>query len=87
MGTSGLILVQNCLDHQSRVDSQSVTGIFWVFSQAEIRPHSQWNLGDFFPILKKKKNLQKVFFFNIGILIQSTHGDILLQFNGNSIHV
>ena len=34
---------------------------FFVFSVAEIRPHSQWNLGDFFPILKKNTNLKKIF--------------------------
>ena len=28
------------------------SGIFFVFSGAEIRPHSWWNLGAFFPILK-----------------------------------
>ena len=26
------------------------TGIFFMFSGAEIRPLSQWDLGDFFPI-------------------------------------
>ena len=65
-----------------------------MFSGAEIQPHSQWNLGDFFPQFLKKQNnpnLQKKF-FEIGIFIQSPHtrklhGDILLQFNGNSIHV
>ena len=31
-----------------------ITGIFLVVSGAEIWPHSEWNLGDFFfPILKK----------------------------------
>ena len=34
---------------------------FFVFSEAEIWPHSIWNLGDFFPILKKKS--PKLFFF------------------------
>ena len=35
-------------------------GIFWVFSGAEIRPHSQWYLGDFFPNFEKKiPNLKK----------------------------
>ena len=23
-------------------------GVFWMFIGAKIRPHSQWNLGDFF---------------------------------------
>ena len=36
------------------------SGIFGVFSGANIRPHSQWNLDDFFsPFLKKYPNLQK----------------------------
>ena len=29
------------------------SGIFFVFSGAEIRPYSQWNLGDFFPNFEK----------------------------------
>ena len=32
------------------------TRIFFVFSEAEIRPHSQRNLGDFFPIFFKKNS-------------------------------
>ena len=35
------------------------SGIFLVFSGAEMKPHSQWNLGAFFPILKKNPDLQK----------------------------
>ena len=42
-------------------------GIFLVSSGAEIRPLSQWDLGDFFPNLKKKfpisKKKKKKFFF------------------------
>ena len=51
------------------------SGIFFVFSGAEIRPHSQWNLGDFFfQILKNKSQSKKIFFFlKIGIFIQLTH--------------
>ena len=57
------------------------SGIFLVFSGAEIRPHSQWNLGDFFSqFWKKNPNLQKkkyfffiFFFFKIGIFIQAPH--------------
>ena len=29
-------------------------GFFFVFSGAEILPHCQWNLGDFFPNFEKK---------------------------------
>ena len=47
----------------------------FVFPGAEIRLHSQWNLGAFFPILKKisifKK--KKFFFLKIEISFQSTH--------------
>ena len=66
-------------------------GICFVFSGAEIPPHSQWNLGDFLPIfLKKIPIFKKIFFLKIGIFMQSTHthklhGDVLLQFNGNSM--
>ena len=63
-----------------------------MFPGAEIRMHSQWNLGDYFPNFEKKsQSLKKFFFFlKIGIFIQSTythklHGDVLLQFNGNSM--
>ena len=35
----------NCLSEQ---------GFFLGVSGAEIRPHSQWKLGDFFPNLEKK---------------------------------
>ena len=47
-----------------------ISGIFFfgVPSGAEIRPLSQWDLGDFFPNLKKKipiskKKKKKIFFF------------------------
>ena len=36
---------------------------FLVSSGAEIRPLSQWDLGDFFPNLKKNPNLKKKKFF------------------------
>ena len=38
-------------------------GIFFVSSGAEIGPLSQWDLGDFFPNLKKKSQSQKKTFF------------------------
>ena len=54
-----------------------MVGIFLVFSGAEIWPHSQWNLGDFFPNFEEKNlNLQKkkkFVFLKIGIFIQSPH--------------
>ena len=64
-----------------------------MLSGAEIWPHSKWNLGDFFPILKKNHHLQKnnLFFFedwdfySVNTHIRMLHGDILLQFNGNSM--
>ena len=36
---------------------------FFGFSGIEIRPHFQWNLGDFFPNFEKNPYLQKNFFF------------------------
>ena len=53
------------------------SGIFLVSSGAEIRPRSQWDLGDFFPYLKKKSQSQKkkkfFFFFFFRIFIRSPH--------------
>ena len=50
--------------------SQTYQEFFFVSSGAEIRPLSQWDLGDFFPnlkkkfpISKKKKKKKKFFFF------------------------
>ena len=75
-------------------------GFFLVFSAAEIRPLSQWDLGDFFPNLKKKiPNLKKrkrkcysVILFSLSLHTHKLHGDsllllhlIFLQFNGNSM--
>ena len=73
-------------------------GIFLVSSGAEIRPLSQWDLGDFFPNLKKKfpisKKKKKKIFFRIftHTHTHTLHNDnllelhpIFLQFNGNSI--
>ena len=34
-------------------------GLFFVFSGAEIRPHSQWNSVDFFPHFEKKVPMLK----------------------------
>ena len=38
-------------------------GFFSGVSGAEIRPHSQCNLGDFFPNWKKKNSQSKLIFF------------------------
>ena len=70
------------------------TGVFFLgggSSGAEIRPLSQWDLGDFFPqfekkISKKKKNF--FFFFlefslsqHTHVYIHKLHGDNLLSLN------
>ena len=66
-------------------------------SGAEIRPLSQWDLGDFFPNLKKKfPNLKKIFFFFF-LEFSHTHKlhndnllelhPIFLQFNGNFFEI
>ena len=63
-----------------------------MFSEAEIRPNSQWNLGASFPNFEEKSQSSKkkfFFFWRLGFpFSQHTHklhGDILLQFNGNSM--
>ena len=53
-----------------------VRDFFCVFSVAEIRPHSQWNLGDLNPNFEKKIPILKKIFLKklkVGIFIQSTH--------------
>ena len=73
-------------------------GFFLVSSGAEIQPLSQWDLGDFFPNLKKKipnlkkKKKKKNFFFLEFSHTHKLHNDnllelhpIFLQFNGNSM--
>ena len=63
-----------------------VEGIFFAFSGAKILPHSQWNLGYFFPFFGKKCCC---FFARLGFSFSQhthkLHDDVLLQFNGNSI--
>ena len=81
---------KSLLEWWNELRVKTYQGFFGVFSGAKMWPHSQWNLGAFFPILKKNPNLQKEFFLKIGIFIQSTnthmlHGDILLQLNDNSM--
>ena len=83
------------------MEARDFRDFFFVSSGAEIQPLSQWDLGDFFPNLKKKnpnlkKKKKKIFFF-FRIFIQSPHthklhgGNLLelhlifLQFNGNSM--
>ena len=58
---------------------------FFVFSGDEIWPNSQWNLSDFFPILKTKSqsSKKKFFFLKIGIFIQSTHRRYMVTFSFN----
>ena len=60
-----------------------------VFSGAEIRPHSQSNLGAFFPTFEKKSQSsnkkEKDLGFSFNQHTHKLHGDILLQFNGNSM--
>ena len=52
-------------------------GFFLVSSGAEIRPLSQWDLGDFFPNLKKKihnlKKKKKIFFFFFLFFLEFSH--------------
>ena len=64
---------------KGNIASEPLQGFFLVSSGAEIRPLSQWDLGDFFPNLKKKSQSQKqkkknkkIFFF-FRIFIQSPH--------------
>ena len=52
-------------------DIDMTAGIFLVSSGAEIRPLFQWDLGDFFPNLKKK----------IYIFLEFSSGSIVVRFN------
>ena len=60
-----------------------------MFSGAGIRPHSHWNLGDFFPTFEKNPNLHLFFedwdFHSFSQHSHKLHGDVLLQFNDNSM--
>ena len=53
-------------------DFQQCGQRFFFSSRAEILPHSQWNLGDFFPNFEERNpNLNFLtFFLKIGIFIQ-----------------
>ena len=72
-------------------------GVFLVSSGAEIRPLSQWDLGDFFPNLKKnfQSKKKKKFFLEFShTRTHKLHNDnllelhpIFLQLDGNSIIV
>ena len=42
----------------SSSSKSDLSGIFFVFSGAEIQPLSQWNLGDLFPKFEKKSQSQ-----------------------------
>ena len=80
--------------------SPPLQGFFSVSSEAEIRPLSQWDLGDFFPNLKKNSQSQKKKFFFFFLEFSFSHPThthklhddnllelhpIFLQFNGNSM--
>ena len=57
-----------------------------MFSGAEIRPDSQWNLCDFFPNFdKKKQSSKKIFFFGrMGFSFnQHTHTSYMVIFSFN----
>ena len=65
-------------------------GFFLVSSGAEIRPLSQWDLGDFFPNLKKNSQSQKkkkIFFFFFRIFIQSPHTHTHNLHDGNLLEL
>ena len=66
-----LSLVKNELCHYSEIFKVYSQGLVLVFSGAEIRTHSQWNLGDLFTQFRKKKSHS--YFFKTGTFIQSTH--------------
>ena len=54
-----------------------------MFSVAEIWPHSQWNLCDFFSNFEKKS--QSSLGFSFSQHTHMLHGNVLLKFNGNSM--
>ena len=59
-------------------------GFFSGVSGAEIRPHSQCNLGDFFSQFEEKKSQSKLFFFfnsSIHCEIQTLLFEIVFRFD------
>ena len=69
-----------------RCKSSGLQGFFFFFqvvSGAEIRPHSQWNLGDFFPNLVNKFLSQLKMIFNCSILceIQTLLFEMMFEFD------
>ena len=56
--------VMRCL-YMTQKGGKQRQGFFLVFSGAKTRPHPQWKLGAFFPILKTKSqsSKKKIFFF------------------------
>ena len=74
---SNIALFQNLMDLSINIggcvdliyiSGKGVQGFFLLSLGAEIRPLSQWDLGDFFPNMKKKfpiskKKKKKIFFF------------------------
>ena len=58
-------------------------GFFSSVSGAEIRPHSQWNLGDFFPNLVKKipnHHMKIIFNSSIRCEIQTLLFEMMFNF-------
>ena len=67
-----LSLVKNEPYHYSEIFKVYSQGLFLVFSGAEIRTHSQWNLGDFLHNFEKK-NPNRIF-LRLGLSFsQHTH--------------
>ena len=68
-----------------------IRDFFFAFSGVEIRPHSQCNLGAFFPNFEKKfpffktkkTNIFPFCFLKIGISIQSTHTSYTVTYSFN----
>ena len=56
----------------------------FVLSGAEIRPHSQWNLGAFFPNFEKKIPIFNFFFVeDWDFLSVNTHTSYMVKFSFN----
>ena len=59
-----MIISLKYISHQLKKDYLQIyyiiQGFFSGVSGAEIRPHSQWKLGDFFPNFDQKKKKKKI---------------------------
>ena len=60
-----LYLLNTVLEKLQAAVDKGETGIFFMFSGAEIWLHPQWNLGSFLPNFEKSQS----FFWKNGILI------------------